>query len=275
MKIKTLPEGILVSDFGEINLPLTLDCGQAFRWEKRDDGSFFGVAYGKEAVIREEENGLLFVGSSEEDVRSIWVNYFDLEKDHEKIRGILSEDPFIKSAYDKFGMIRILNQDPWETLCSFIISSCNNIPRIKGIIKRLSEKYGEKTGEGYSFPEAQLLAEKTEDELAFLKAGYRVPYILDAAGKVASGEIDLENIRLMSEDEARRELMKIRGVGKKVADCTLLFSLGFTDCYPVDRHIERATAEFYPDGLPPFFSPYSGIAQQYIFSYMLDRKNIK
>lgn len=258
-------------NFGDINLPLTLDCGQAFRWEKTGENIFSGVAYSKEVKVSSTENGLLFIGADEDDINEIWQNYFNLGKDHGKILERLSADEFIRSAYDKYGTIRILNQEPWETLCSFIISSCNNIPRIKGIIKKLSEAYGKSTGECHAFPEAEILASKTVDELAFLKAGYRVPYIIDAAKKVAGGEISFDLIKTMSEEDARKELMKIKGVGKKVADCTMLFSLGFTDVYPVDRHIERATKQYYPDGIPEFFHPDSGLAQQYIFSRMIQR----
>lgn len=275
MELITRKNGIEIADFGDINLPLTLDCGQAFRWTDKGNGIFHAVAYSKEAFIKRTENGLLFINGNEEDIKNVWIHYFDLETDHKAITDRLTNDKFIKSAFEKYGTIRILNQEPFETLCSFIISSCNNIPRIKGIINRLCEAFGEKTGESYSFPDAKALAVKTEEELAFLRAGYRVPYILDAAKKVAEEEINLSYIKTLNEAEARKELMKIKGVGKKVADCTLLFSLGFTDCYPIDRHIERATREFYPDGLPSFFTPNSGLAQQYIFSYMLESKQSK
>lgn len=261
-----------IVDSGTLNLPLTLDCGQAFRWEERGNGIFTGVAFNKETSVRKTENGLLFIDTPEEEVREIWTEYFDLNKNHNEIMLKLSNDEVIKNAWEKYGTIHILNQEPWETLCSFIISSCNNIPRIKGIIKRLSEKFGEPTKTGYTFPSAKTLATKNEDELSYLRAGYRVPYILEAARKVAEGEIDLEAVRNLSEDEARKELMKIKGVGKKVADCTLLFSLGFTDVYPVDRHIKRATEEYYPEGLPECFHPYSGLAQQYIFSSRIGRE---
>ncbi len=248
------------------NVGLTLDCGQAFRWEKTGENTYRGIAFGKELRLRDDEDSLLFFDTSEEEITEMWADYFDINRDHGEIMKRLSRDKFISDTYSRFGGIHILNQEPWETLCSFIISSCNNIPRIKGIVNRLSGALGKKTGEGFSFPDAKSLAVLTEDDLTFLRAGYRVPYILDAAKKVAGGEIDFTSIRKMSEEDARRELMKIRGVGRKVADCTLLFSLGFSDCYPVDRHIERATKELYPDGLPEFFSPHKGLAQQYIFT---------
>jgi len=248
------------------NVGLTLDCGQAFRWEKTGENTYRGIAYKKELTIRDDGDSLLFLGVNEDEIKEIWTDYFDLNTDHDGIIKRLSGDKFISDAVNRFGGIHILRQEPWETLCSFIISACNNIPRIKGIVNRLSEALGERTGEGFSFPDAKTVAGLSEEDLSFLRAGYRVPYILDAARRVAEGEIDFDAIRKMSEEDARKELMKIKGVGRKVADCTLLFSLGFTDCYPVDRHIERATKELYPEGLPEFFSPHRGLAQQYIFT---------
>ncbi len=270
MELISVKNGTKAVDFGEINLPITLNCGQAFRWECIGDSIFRGVAFGKETKIKKEPDGLLFIDTPIEDVKEIWADYFDLYAPYEDIVKRLCEDDFIRSTFETFGYIRILNQQPWETLCSFIISACNNIPRIQGIVKRLCEAYGEPTGDSFTFPAAETLAVKTEEELSFLRAGYRVPYILDAARRVASGEIDFTYIRSLSEEEARKELMKIRGVGRKVADCTLLFSLGFRDCFPVDRHIARAAKALYPDGLPECFKPDSGLAQQYIFYHMLD-----
>lgn len=252
--------------FSPFNVGLTLDCGQAFRWETAGENTYRGIAFGRELTVRDDGDSLLLLNTAEDEAREIWADYFDLDTDHAEIMKRLSGDKFISDAYSRFGGIHILRQEPWETLCSFIISACNNIPRIKGIVNRFSEALGKTAGEGFSFPDAKTVAGLSEDDLGFLRAGYRVPYILDAARKVAEGEIDFTAIRSMSEEDARRELMKIKGVGRKVADCTLLFSLGFTDCYPVDRHIERATKELYPDGLPDFFSPHRGLAQQYIFT---------
>ncbi len=273
MELLTTKNGIEAVDFGEINLHLTLDCGQAFRWEETEKSIYSAVAFGKDTRVKKTPDGLLFIDTPKEDVENIWAEYFDLYTDHKDILSRICEDSFIKEQYDNFGTLRILNQEPSEALISFIISSCNNIPRIKGIIKRLSEAFGEKTKNGYAFPSPEVLALKTEEDLSVLKAGYRVPYILDAARKIAEGEIDFDAIKKMDEDSARRELMKIRGVGKKVADCTMLFSLGFKDIYPVDRHIERATARLYPDGLPSFFSPNKGLAQQYIFLNRISEKS--
>lgn len=271
MELISIKNDTVMSDFGRINLPLTLDCGQAFRWKDAGDGKFLGISKGHETLISSDGDIITFHNTPIEDVECIWTDYFDTAADYPSILTKLSADEKVCSAIKDYGIIRILNQEPWETLCSFIISACNNIPRIKGIVERLCEAYGEKTEHSYSFPSAEFLASKTADDLAFLRAGYRAPYIIDAARKVASGEIDLEKIRTMDELSAEKELMKISGVGKKVADCTMLFSLGFRDTYPIDRHIARANAELYPDGLPECFNGNKGLAQQYIFHYQRTR----
>ena len=269
MELFSIKNDVLLQDFGKINLSLTLDCGQAFRWSKTASGRYSGIAAGKETEVGEVDGGIMFYNTSEEDVRSVWLDYFDTARDYESILTALSQDPHMAEAVKEYGTIRILNQQPWETLCSFIISACNNIPRIKGIVTRLCEGLGDRLENGYSFPSAEKLACLTPDDLAFLRAGYRAPYIIDAAKKVASGECDLDALRKLEPAAAEKELMKISGVGKKVADCTMLFGLGFSDTYPVDRHIARANAEYYPDGLPECFNGYRGLAQQYIFYYQM------
>jgi len=254
-----------VSGFGDINLALTLDCGQAFRW-RESDGLWRSVAYGKSVCVKQEGESLFFYGSGEMDVKDIWIKYFDLERDYAGVLKSFSLDDRVKSAIAENGTVRILNQEPWEALCSFIISQCNNIPRIKGIINTLCESFGEKLEDGsFTFPSAENISSKTEDDLAVLRAGYRAPYILAAARAVASGELDLTGLVSSPLEDARKGLMSIRGVGRKVADCTLLFSMGFSEVFPVDRHIDRAMKEIYPDGLPACFDPFPGLAQQYIF----------
>lgn len=264
MHIKSSRNAVELSGFGGINLAVTLNCGQAFRWEETG-GIYHGFAGAHEAYIKSENDSLVFLGADENEVRNFWINYFDLERDYGAILKKLCGDAFVSGAVEKYGVIRILNQEPWETLCSFIFSACNNIPRIKGIISRLSQALGDEKENGFAFPPPERLAGKEPEELAFLRAGYRAPYIIDAAKRVCSGEIDFAAIRKMPEETARRELMKIHGVGKKVADCTLLFSLGFHNVYPVDRHIDRADKLIYPAGLPRCFDGERGLAQQYIF----------
>ncbi len=246
----------------------TLDCGQAFRWEACPDGSFLGVAFGRVLRVRQEDKKIILYNTDFEAFESVWRGFFDLDRDYEYIRKILDADETLKKATDFAGGIRVLRQDPWECLCSFIISQNNNIPRIKGIINRLCESFGEPISDGfYSFPSAERIASLTLEELAPLRAGFRAKYILDAAKRVASGQINFKKIETMKTDDAREELMKIYGVGEKVADCVLLFGLGRSEVIPKDVWIKRVLSELFGGALPDFAVPYAGIAQQYLFHY--------
>lgn len=266
MKIESINNAVRVSDFGEINLALTLDCGQAFRWKRTGDGLWHGIADRYETTLTQENGALIFYGTPEKDVREFWTDYFDLNRDYEKILSSFSRDGYVSEAVKKNGTVRILNQPPFETLISFIISSCNNIPRIKGIVNRMCETFGEKTASGdFFFPSPKSLFERLPSEGGVLRAGYRTPYVFDAASRVYLGETDLDAVKKLPENEARKELEKIKGVGRKVADCTMLFSLGFGEVFPTDRHIKRSVDLHYPNGLPECFSPFYGLAQQYIF----------
>ena len=254
-----------ITDIGDINLDITLDCGQAFRWKQNPDKSWTGVVKGIETTICKTENGLRFYGITAQQFTDIFYNYFDFGKDYNKILTQLSHDKVLKKAIDDYGTIRILNQEPWEALCSFIISACNNIPRIKGIIERLCENFGEKTGNYFSFPSPEKIASLEVNDLDVIRAGYRSPYLISAAKMICNNEINLEDLKNQSIETCEKELMKITGVGKKVADCTILFGLGHIDAFPVDRHIKRICDELYPDGLPDCINGYGGIAQQYMF----------
>lgn len=265
MFVKSAENYIEVINAGEINLGVTLDCGQAFRWKKNEDSSWTGIVKGTETTIKETEDGLRFYNITEKEFYDIFFEYFDFDKDYNKLINTLYTDKYLAEAIDKYGTIRILNQEPWEALCSFIISACNNIPRIKGIIERLCEAYGEKTLTSYTFPSAGKIASLNPEDLDVLRAGYRVPYIIDAARKIASGQINLDSLRNRSIEECEYELMQINGVGKKVADCTILFGLGHIDAFPVDRHIKRIREKLYPGGLPECTKNIEGLAQQYMF----------
>lgn len=249
----------------EMNLAITLDCGQAFRWRQNEDASWTGVVRGFETTIRETEEGLRFYGIDRKTFDEVFYDYFDFSRDYEAVLTALSADSHLKKAIADYGTIRILRQEPWEALCSFIISACNNIPRIKGIIDRLCESFGEKTATSYTFPSAEKIASLTPSELEVIRAGYRAPYIIDAARKVTDGTVILEDLYNMSVEECERALMQINGVGKKVADCTILFGLGHVEAFPVDRHINRLCQELYPGGLPVCIKNAEGIAQQYMF----------
>lgn len=259
---------ILIPDVRDLDLEQTLDCGQSFRWTKQDDGSFSGVAFGKYVNISLDGTDMVIKNAAPEDEK-IWREYFDLELDYGKIRGDISKlHPVLEEAARYAPGIRILRQEPYEALCTFIISQNNNIKRIKGIVARLCESFGDEIDEGvYTFPTAERLAELTPDDLAPLRAGFRNRYIIDSAKKVASGEVDLELCKTADYEAARAELMKITGVGVKVADCTLLFGMHRVEAFPVDVWMKRAMEKLFPGMTANDFGEYAGIAQQYIFHY--------
>ena len=259
---------IVISDVRDLDLEQTLDCGQSFRWEKQDDGSFSGVAFDKFVNISLDGTDMIIKNAVEAD-RELWFDYFDLALDYGKIREDISEmHPVLKEAAKYAPGIRILRQEPYEALCTFIISQNNNIKRIKGIVGRLCESFGDEIEDGvYGFPIAERLAEQTPDDLAPLRAGFRNRYIIDSAKKVASGEVDLELCKTADYEAARAELMKITGVGVKVADCTLLFGMHRVEAFPVDVWMKRAMEKLFPGITAADFGEYAGIAQQYIFHY--------
>lgn len=248
------------------NLIQTLEGGQAFRWSHDDDGIFSGYSGSRFLRLKECDEGVLLLGVDEEDLE-YWLSYFDTKTDYNAIIEQFSSDETLKLASGENRGLRILRQEPFETLISFIISQNNNIPRIKGIVSRLCETFGEKKGEGYAFPTKERLLEADEASLAPLKAGFRARYILDAVRKTNDKTVDLEKIYDMSYEEGKEELKKIVGVGDKVADCVLLFAYHKTEAFPMDVWVKRIVAEYYPDGLPECMGSYKGIAQQYLFEY--------
>lgn len=246
---------------------LSLDCGQAFRWSLLGDGTVRGIAMGKALTIRECDGGVLFCGVSEDEFKQ-WSDYFDLERDYEAICEGFRADECLRRAVNCCYGIRVLRQEPWEALCSFIISQNNNIPRIKGIIDRLCRQIGDNIGgDDFAFPSPEAVLAAGIKGLEPIRAGFRAKYIIDAAQKVCSGEVDLEKARLLPLDEAQDELMKIKGVGVKVAQCALLYGLGRIEAFPVDVWVKRVMAEMYPQGLPECTRGYEGIAQQYLFHW--------
>lgn len=269
MECEKITGGIKISNIQDLDLAQTLDCGQSFRWSEQPDGSFKGIAYNKSVTVRLSGTDLYIENSSKEDYEQIWKKYFDLELDYAKIKEEISKiHPILKEAAGYASGIRILQQEPYEALCTFIISQNNNIKRIKGIVQRLCESFGEKLGENeYAFPTAERMAELSVEELAPLRAGFRNRYLIDAAQKVAGGEVNLKLCRTADYETARRELMKITGVGVKVADCTLLFGMHRIEAFPLDVWMKRAMATLFPEMKPQDFGEYAGIAQQYIFHY--------
>ncbi len=271
--MKKIEEDLILKDFPCLNLERTLFCGQAFRWTKKEDGSFHAVVKNKIIDVRQNENEIIFENSADEKTKKLIESYFDLTRDYKKICSELASDKSFKTAFDEYEGIRILKQDSWEALCSFIISQNNNIPRISGIIDRLCKGFGERLNdEDYTFPTYEKLKGITAEELAPLRAGFRAKYIVDAVEKLNNGEISLTKIEKMPIEEARQELCKIKGVGAKVAECTLLYGFGRMEAFPVDVWVKRIMAEMYPEGLPEFFKGNEGIAQQYLFHWRRQQK---
>ncbi len=248
------------------DLRRTLGCGQCFRW-RETAGGFEGIVRGKKILLSQTGGTITLRGVNESDI-PFWREYFDLDTDYSEIISRLSQDETLKKACECSSGIRILRQEPFETLLSFIISQNNNIPRIQGIIERLCENFGEKTEGGYAFPDGKRLDGVTEGDLAPLRAGFRARYLCDAVRKVNSGEIDFCEIDGLPTDKAREQLKKITGVGDKVADCVLLFAFYKTDAFPRDVWVKRLMERFYPDGLPDCAKGIEGIAQQFLFDYV-------
>ncbi len=265
MNFQNKKPSVILTKINPLDISLTLDCGQSFRWNDMGDGVWHAVVKDKAVDVKIQDGSLAIWGDDDE---TFWVKYFDLDRDYEKICRKLCEDEWLCKAITAYPGIRILHQESWETLCSFIISQNNNIPRIKGIISRLCCEFGNDLGNGdFSFPDAHALAQKTVEDLAPLRSGFRAKYIIDAAQKVASGQVNLHKISDMPIEQARQELQKINGVGPKVAECALLYGCGKVDAFPVDVWVRRIMAELYPEGLPKVTEGVEGIAQQYLFHW--------
>ncbi len=262
-------ETLRLASCGELDIIKAFECGQCFRWNADAGGVYRGVVRGYPARVW-AENGEVYIRSAAPE--ALWLDYFDLERDYAEISRSFDGGEYLDECV-KFGQgIRILRQEPWEALCSFIISQCNNIRRIKGIVERLCEAYGglaELDGERfYTFPDAQVLAALREEELAMLRCGYRAAYILSAARAVTDGSLRLDALTDCDYTAAKRELLTLSGVGEKVANCVALFGLGHIEAFPIDVWMRRALREhFPPDFDPAALGGYAGLAQQYIFYY--------
>jgi len=263
---------IEISGFSDFDLSKTFECGQCFRWNKDDTGAYTGIAYGHATKLK-QINGKIYITCVNEEFETVWRSYFDLGRDYASIRRQLGIDGFMECATTFGAGIRILRQDKWEALCSFIISQNNNITRIKSIVDKLCRDFGDTINfEGktlYTFPSAERLVAAGVDELASLRCGYRAEYIIGAAKMVADRKVDLDVLADCPPETIRTALKTIRGVGDKVADCVMLFGFHKLDVFPLDVWMKRAVALNYGPGFDPkVFSPYAGIAQQYIFHYI-------
>lgn len=249
--------------------------GQCFRMTKEEDGTFSLIAGARYLALEQRGSQCIF-HCEEAEFEDFWKAYFDLENDYGAyISRIDEEDAYLKGAA-KFGAgIRILRQDLWEMIATFLISQQNHITRIRRCIHNICERYGEEkvNGKGetyYAFPTPAALAGLPEDALMACNLGYRSKYVVRSAKSIVSGEVDLDRIRLLPYREARTELLRLYGVGEKVADCICLFALHHLQAFPVDTHIKQAFAKHYQEGFPhDLYEGYQGVVQQYIFYYEL------
>jgi N-glycosylase/DNA lyase len=257
-----------ITDFDPIK---TFECGQCFRWNADSEGVYTGVVKNRAAKVWKQRD-TLFISGNTDDFHHFWRDYFDLDRDYEALSSMLDVHPYIKKAAAFGTGIRILRQDSWECLCSFILSQCNNIPRIKKIIEALCMRYGNPLSfEGktlYTFPEAPVLAALTPGDLGEIKCGYRAEYIIEAAQAVTAGKIDLNQLAKESCVRAASELKTLKGVGTKVADCVILYGLHNHCAFPVDVWMKKALSAHFQSAFDPVsLGKAAGFAQQCIFYF--------
>ncbi len=261
------------------------ECGQCFRWNKEENGSYSGVFKNNVLNVKKEDNKIIFKGICEGDIEEVCRDYFDLDRDYEEIKLKLSKiDNYLKESIKYGSGIRILNQDLWETIISFIISANNNIPRIKGIIDRISKKYGNKIEysgrEYYTFPDMESLGKASVEDLRALGLGFRDKRIYETTKMFLEKKITLEELESEIDTEALKEkLLTLSGVGEKVADCIMLFSLKKFNVFPIDVWVRRVMNDLYikeedenkvskkliQNLAKEKYKDLAGLAQQYLF----------
>lgn len=283
MKITEVENGLILENVRDFEAKHIFECGQCFRWKREEDGSYTGIAYGRVINVRSDyEKGIVTIDNAGlKDLRDIWFEYFDLGRDYGAIKEALSGDPVLDMAIKHGKGIRILKQEPWELLISYIISANNSIPMISRSISLLSEMYGKqiyyKGKAYYAFPGPERLSKAGIDEISLCRAGFRCKYIYHAAKMVNEGDIRLQEIAAMDIDDARKTLMKVPGVGPKVSDCIMLFSMQKYRAYPVDVWVKRITEYFFlgrdikMKEIQSFakerFGDLAGFAQEYLFYF--------
>ena len=267
------------------------ECGQCFRWDEEPDGSYTGIVKDNVINVKKVDNTVYFTSLGADDLKNLVDDYFDLGRDYEKIKETLSKiDEYLENSIRYGNGIRILNQDLWETIISFIISANNNIPRIKGIINRISQKYGNKIEwngkEYYTFPTVENLAKATVEDLRNLGLGFRDVRVYETTHKILNKEVDLEKLHQEPDTQKVRDtLLTLSGVGPKVADCILLFStLKRFDVFPIDVWVRRVMNELYIKNedetkvnkreieklAKEKYGNLEGLAQQYLFYWKRD-----
>lgn len=289
MLYKIEENNVIIDNIINFNIAQILDSGQCFRYEEININEYLIIAYNKILRVKQVESRFILFNIDEKEYLEIWKEYFSLDNKYDKIINELkNKDDVIKNAIEYANGIRILRQDLWEIIITFIISQNNNIKRIKQNVNTLSINYGKKIGEYnnkeyYSFPTIDELKDVTEDELRKHKLGFRAKYIKDAIDKIVSKEIEINNLYSMDTENAKNELLKIKGIGNKVADCILLFGLHKYDVFPTDTWINKIMIKEYIKKevkieevtafAIKYFGEYASYAQQYLFHYA--RKNLK
>lgn len=284
MKVYAKDNNIIIEEVQDFVLSQILECGQCFHFDRTDNEEYDILAFDRALHIKQIDNRLILYTTNLEDYENIWRVYFDMENDYGNIKKRIAEaDSLLLPAINDKQGIRILNQDFFETLISFIISQNKQIPQIKQCIKNISHKYGKKIigyngGTFYSFPDVETLNSVSEEALRECKVGFRAPYIKSACKAVCDGDVTKEKLDRLNIEDARELLMTIKGVGEKVANCVLLFGLGRREAFPVDVWMKRIMEQMYFDGkdtkkcdIETFaynkFGEFSGYAQQYLFDY--------
>lgn len=284
MQIREVENGIILEGIEDFEPAHVFDCGQCFRWIRQEDGSYTGVAMNRVINVSKEGDSIHIDNTNLEDFENIWYEYFDLGRDYGALKKDLAKhDENLKKAVEFGPGIRILKQDGWEMLISFIISSNNRIPMIQRAINNISERYGHKIGtyrgkDYYAFPSPEELSRASIEDLRDCKTGFRDKYIYHTTRAVLDENIDLRTFVDMDQDTCHKELMKFKGVGAKVADCISLFGMRKYQSFPVDVWVKRVMQEFYGAedmSLPKMrkfgmdlFGDNAGFAQQYLFYYV-------
>ena len=300
--IKEYDGYIVIEDVKNFKLKQIFECGQCFRFEKISDTNYIIVAFERVIELKEEGSNVLIYNSNIDDVRDIWIDYFDLERDYSEIKEELAKDELLNKCVEFGHGIRLLNQDPFELLISFIISARNSIPSIMKTINKISAKWGReieyKGKTYYAFPTIDAIKDATLEEIQETGASFRSKYIVDTISNVYKSKeaklegnqerieelkkYDLDYIESLSDDECHTALQEFKGVGAKVADCIMLFSMRKYSAFPVDVWVKRAMIYFYGaedaslNRIRIFarnkFKDLSGFAQQYLFYYARENK---
>ena len=284
--IGSVENGIIIDGVKDFDPVHTFECGQCFRWHREPDGSYTGVVRGRVANVVYTPGRLVLNNASLEDFEQIWFDYFDLGRDYGEVKKAVAIDGIMQKAVEFGSGIRLLRQEPWEALISFILSSNNRIPRIMKIIEDISRLYGKgleyKGNRYFGFPDVQSLAACTLEQIQVCRAGYRCGYIHKTAASVATGEFDMGKLAGLESAQARNYLLQLHGVGSKVADCMLLYSGTKYDVFPTDVWVKRVMEELYFKREASFkeiqqfaaenFGKYAGMAQQYLFYYAREHR---